>query len=107
MEFTLIYPDQLLEIHPAVSRNRRILLIEYLLFFGDEKYIVKFYKKKLILHQLSIRSYAKQLTKVGYDVKIVIYSGFKTNNHTRWILQEYNIDVLHVADVVDYELKRR
>ncbi len=107
MDFIFIYPNQLFENHPALSKKIRVLLIEEPLFFSDIKYPVKFHKKKIFLHHLSIKSYADFLKSTGYDVEIVRYTDLKRENHTRWIFQKYKIKTLHLVDVIDYELENR
>ena len=69
MEVTLIYPNQLFDPHPAIARNRKIFLLEDPLFFGDEKYPLNFNKKKLLLHFLSMTSYANKLKNRGFPAK--------------------------------------
>ncbi|MEL1229670.1 MAG: cryptochrome/photolyase family protein, partial [Candidatus Neomarinimicrobiota bacterium] len=77
MEYTLIYPNQLFPNHPSISRNRRSILIEEPLFFGDIKYPVKYHKKKLALHHISMRRYLSEKLQDGYEIEIVNYSDLK------------------------------
>ena len=107
MDYVFIYPHQLFENHPALSKNKRVLLIEEPLFFGDAKYSVKFHKKKIFLHHLSIKSYVDFLKSVGYDAEIVRYTDLKRESHTNWIFHKYKVKTLHLADVIDYELEKR
>ena len=107
MDYVFIYPNQLFENHPALSKNKKVLLIEEPLFFGDIKYSVKFHKKKILLHHLSIKSYVDFLKSAGYDVEIVRYKDLKRESHTKWIFYKYKIKTLHLVDVIDYELENR
>ena len=105
MEYTFIYPNQLYENHPAVSRSRKIILIEDPLFFGDDKYPIKFHKQKLLLHHMSMRQYFFKKRNDGYDIEIINFSDLKREHYTSWLIKKYSIHVIHVADVVDYEFK--
>ncbi len=107
MEYTFIYPNQLYENHPAVSRSRKIILIEDPLFFGDDEYLIKFHKQKLLLHHMSMRQYFFRKRNDGYDIEIINFADLKREHYTSWLIKKYSIDVIHVADVVDYELKNR
>ena len=107
MDYVFIYPNQLFENHPALSKNKRVLLIEEPLFFGDTKYSVKFHKKKIFLHHLSIKSYVDFLKSAGYDVETVRYTDLKRESHTKWIFNKYKVKTLHLVDVIDYELENR
>ena len=107
MEYTLIYPNQLFPNHPGISRNRRSILIEEPLFFGDEKYPVNYHKKKIALHHMSMRRYLSERLKDGYEIELVNYSDLKIKNHTEWIIKRFGIEVMHIIDVNDFELRRR
>lgn len=107
MEYTFIYPNQLYENHPAISRDRKIILIEDPLFFGDDKYPVKYHKQKLLLHYMSMRRFSSKKCKDGYDIEIINFSDLKRDNYTNWLIKKFNIHVVHIVDVVDYVLKNR
>ena len=107
MEYTLIYPNQLFPNHPGISRNRRSILIEEPLFFGDEKYPVNYHKKKIALHHMSMRRYLSERLKDGYEIEVVNYSDLKIKNHTEWIIKRFGIELMHIVDVNDFELHRR
>ncbi len=107
MEYTFIYPNQLFEVNPAVSKSRKVLLVEDPLFYGDLEYPLKFHKKKLMLHYLSIRSYCNKLKIKGYKTEIIHYLDLKRNNHIQWILKKYKIKIVHISDVTDFVLKKR
>ncbi len=107
MDYTFVYPNQLFAIHPAISKNRKIILIEDPLFFGDEIYPIKFHKKKLQLHYLSIQKYAQNKIREGYDVAIIQYSDLKRKNHTSWLVKKLKANSIHIVDVIDFELRLR
>ena len=107
MEYTLIYPNQLFTNHPGIIRNRRSILIEEPLFFGDEKYPVNYHKKKIALHHMSMRRYLSERLKDGYEIELVNYSDLKVKNHIEWLIKRFGIEVMHIVEVNDFELHRR
>mgnify|MGYP001292864956 FL=1 len=107
MEYTLIYPNQLFPNHPSLTRNRRSILIEEPLFFGDNKYPVSYHKKKLALHHISMRRYLSEKLQNGYEIEIVNYSDLKVKSHTEWIIKKFDIKTMHIVEVNDFELRRR
>tara|TARA_Y100000817_G_scaffold294303_1_gene268084 strand:+ start:322 stop:1797 length:1476 start_codon:yes stop_codon:yes gene_type:complete len=107
MEYTLIYPNQLFLNHPGISRNRRSILIEDPLFFGDNKYPVNYHKQKLVLHHMSMRRYLSTKLQDGYEIELVNYSDLKIKNHTEWIIKRFDIKTIHIVEVNDFELRKR
>lgn len=70
----LIFPHQLFENHPALARDRRVLLVEDTLFFGDPHAAPgRFHRQKILLHRASMKAYAKRLETLGYAVSYVEY----------------------------------
>ena len=55
MEATIIFPNQLFSPHPAISKQRKIFILEDPLFFKDDKYPALFHKQKILLHHISIK----------------------------------------------------
>ena len=107
MEFTLIYPNQLFYNHPSLSKNRKILLIEDPLFFGDKEYPARFHKQKLLLHFMSMQQYRKYLTDQGYDISLIKKEDLSGINYTEIVLNKFNITSIHLCDVIDYKLEQR
>lgn len=70
---TLVFPHQLFENHPALDRDRSVILVEDSLFFGDPRYPLRFHKHKLILHCATMEHYAALLRSRGYSVEILRY----------------------------------
>ena len=62
MKFTFIYPNQLFEIHPCITKKRRILLIQDPLFFGDQKYAMKFHKIMVVHTKTNTRMIKSNFT---------------------------------------------
>ena len=107
MEVTLVYPNQLFNPNPAISRKRKVFLVEDPLFFGDLQYPLTFHKKKILLHKLSMSNYQKSLIGKKYSVDIIQYKNLLKKNYTDWMIQDYDISGLHVVDVVDDVLSKR
>ena len=60
MEVTFIYPNQLFDSNPALSRNRKNYIIRHPNFFSKEN-DYKLHKQKLLLHFLSTEDMQKSL----------------------------------------------
>ncbi len=56
---SLVFPNQLFEDHPALSRNRRVILVEEFLFFRQ----YRFHIQKLTFHRASMKFYESYLPK--------------------------------------------
>ena len=61
MESTFIFPHQLFYPHPAISKKRKIFLIQDPVFFYDREKRLKFHKQKILLHLLSLYEFAEEL----------------------------------------------
>ena len=99
---TLIFPHQLFESHPAVSKERSIYLTEDPLIFGtDTKYPIAFHKQKLVLHRASMQAYTDELRGAGHAVNPIPY-----DKRYQDVLPE-TLEELHVADPHDFMLEKR
>jgi deoxyribodipyrimidine photolyase-related protein len=107
MDFTLIYPNQLFYNHPALSKNRRVLLVQDPLFFGDEEFPISFHKQKILLHLLSIEQYSENLIKRGFNVIIIEREALVGKNYIDPVFRKFNISSVHICDVVDFKLEQR
>ena len=107
MEATFVYPNQLFDPHPAISRNRKIFLIEDPLFFGDIKYPLNYNKKKILLHYLSMSYFAKDLKSRGYQFQIINHKDLLYYDHTSTIIKKNNITTIHLSAVIDFELEKK
>ncbi len=107
MEVVLIYPNQLFSDHPALSRKRKILLIEDPLFFKDDQYPISFHKKKILIHYLSMDYYKEYLNANGYDTSLVSFQELSGRKYTSKIFKKFRISTAHIAHVVDFTLKKR
>ena len=107
MEATLIYPNQLFDPHPALSRNRKTFLLEDPLYFGDKRYPINFNKKKLLLHFLSMASYNAKLKNRGFSSEIIPFTQLRVDNYISSFIKSHQITIIHISEVVDYELNKR
>ena len=74
MKATFVFPNQLFDFSPAISRDKKIFIISDPLFFKDNKYPISFHKSKILLHLLSINSYNKELLDKGYESQVIDYN---------------------------------
>lgn len=73
MKVFLLFPHQLYENIKNLKGFDKIILYEDPLFFGDEKRIANFNKKKIILHRASMKYYFDYLKKNKLKAKYVEY----------------------------------
>lgn len=101
---TLIFPHQLFKQHPALKKDTPVYLVEEFLFFKH----YKFHKQKLVLHRASMKWYAEELMKQGYEVTYV--DATEKESDVRILLKALSkkriTDIFYV-DTVDEWLERR
>ena len=100
----LIFPHQLFEKHPALTKDGSVYLIEECLFFK----LYKFHKQKLVFHRASMKFYEKYLINKKFKVKYV-ESGGELSDIRKLIIQlkKEGLSELHFAEVVDNWLEKR
>jgi Uncharacterized protein related to deoxyribodipyrimidine photolyase len=101
MESTFIFPNQLFYPHPAISKKRKIFLIQDPVFFYEREDKLKFHKQKILLHFLSLNEYAKELKNKGYTVYNISIENLYNRKEYKSIIMKNNITKLHICDVVD------
>lgn len=99
---SIIFPHQLYHQHPALDKSRPVYLIEEPLFFTQ----YSFHSQKLIYHRATMKCYAEELKKKGFEVVYMDYSNSKTAELLTGLKKE-GIDTLHFCDPTDYLLERR
>jgi deoxyribodipyrimidine photolyase-related protein len=92
----LIFPHQLFKQHPALSKGRKIFLVEEPLFFTGAQSRLRFHKKKLLLHRASMQAYKTRLESQGYRV---YYVDFRADLFDS--LRRENIAEIWFADPVE------
>lgn len=95
---TLIFPHQLFQNHPALSRNREVYLLEEWLFFRQ----FNFHRQKLVLHRASMKFYEHWLQQNNYAVKYIETSE-KENDCRQLVtkLAQQKIAHIYIAAVAD------
>ena len=107
MKATFVFPNQLFDSSPAISRDKKIFIISDPLFFKDNKYPVSFHKSKILLHLLSINSYNKELLEKGYESQVIDYDQLHSIAYLESIIKENDISEVHYCNPVDYEINER
>ena len=103
-DVSLVFPNQLFQINPALSKHRKVYLVEEWLFFNQ----FNFHKHKLVLHRASMRFYKNWLEKQGYLVEYI--DAFSKESDCRLLLKKIaknDITEIHFVDVVDDWLLKR
>jgi deoxyribodipyrimidine photolyase-related protein len=104
MEITLIFPHQLFKKHPALKKDRKVILVEEWLFFNQ----FQFHKQKLVLHRATMQYYKSLLEHNGYEVEYI--SATKEQCDIRKSIVQFakkKVTTIHYADVADNWLRRR
>ena len=107
MDATIVFPNQLFKSSPALSRKRKIFILQDPLFFSDTEYPALFHKNKILLHLLSIDYYRKELSDYGYDVQIIELEQLQNNNSYISFFKKNNITEIYFCDPVDYVITKR
>ena len=103
-DVSIIFPHQLFEENPSISKKRKIILVEEMLFFNQ----FKFHKQKLVFHRASMKFYEKHLRNQSYNIDY-----FEANDKIADIrklvkkLKEDGISEIHFTEVTDNWLEKR
>ncbi len=104
---TLVFPHQLFDPHPAISKERPVILIEESLLFGDPHVALAFHQQKIVLHRASMKQYAATLAQRGHDVHYRDHvKGAVISDHVKGLIDS-GFDTFHYADPVDFLLEKR
>lgn len=98
---TLIFPDQLLEDHPAIKSKRAVFLVEEFLFFR----VQRFHRQRLMLLRASMKAYEAELMKRGFDVTYIPSDQLKERKAFARELEKRGVKEIHVASFSDEWLK--
>lgn len=103
----LIFPHQLFEASLTADKKTLMVLIEDDLFFQQ----FRFHKQKLLLHRASMKIFAEQLEKAGFDVVYVETTNVtKTNSSMARLaaaLSDHAVGHVEYFDLVDDWLEQR
>ena len=108
---TLIFPNQLFAVHPAIQTARETVLYEEPLLFGnDARWSLRVHKKRLILYRAALRAYQEELQSQCRPTRLVSNPG--TADLAPFALLEQDLDLatlreIHLADLTDDVLRRR
>ncbi|MBZ0182024.1 MAG: cryptochrome/photolyase family protein [Melioribacteraceae bacterium] len=106
-EISLVFPHQLFEENPIIN-NRKVLLIEDPLFFGDTLYPASFHKKKIIFQRASLKNYEALLNQKKIKTEYLNYVDIKGEPaYLEKFLKRSKIDIIHFIDPVDFILEKR
>ena len=88
MNCTLIFPNNLFEDKSFFDKQSKVFVFQDPLFFNDEKYPIKFNKKKILMHLLSTEKYQMDLVNSGYDSELIKFHEL--------IGKEYILSLIHI-----------
>ena len=103
----IIFPHQLFENHPGLSKDREVFLVEESRFFSGGTSPFRFHKKKLMFHRASMQAYRKRLTDRGYTVHYVGFTRKPNLDALFDSLRQAEIEEMWVADPVDQALEEK
>ena len=101
---TLIFPHQLFQQHPAISKDRSAYLLEEFLFFRQ----FTFHQQKLIFHRASMKYYENYLAAKNIQVEYIDCTAARSD--VRILLPELaadSITEIHYTDTIDNWLEKR
>ena len=107
MKATLVFPNQLFENHPAISRSRKSFVVQDPLFFYDSSYGIRFHKQKILLHLMSTQTYNSELNRKGIDSTLVTFDQLNGRDYLLNFLKDNLISEIYLCHVVDFELNKR
>lgn len=100
----LLLPNHLFEKHPALQKDRLIVLIEEELFFKQ----YAFHQQKILFHRASMKAFESELKEKGYST-LYINSNEKTSaiRFLHEVLKKQNITDLHLCYPADNWVEKR
>jgi deoxyribodipyrimidine photolyase-related protein len=104
---TLVFPFQLFDPHPAIRRERLVVLLEDSLIFGDPHVSLRFHQQKMVLHRASMKEYASKLKRRGFDLRYCQYHPGQTICEHLDKLGKNGFEEFHLCDPVDFLLEKR
>lgn len=101
---TLVFPHQLFRKHPALAKDRPVVIVEEALFFRQ----FNFHKQKLLFHRATMQNYKAFLEERHMEVEYV--EANEKHADVRKLpayLAEKGVSEMHYADVADDWLSKR
>ena len=102
-KIAIVFPHQLFDDHPALSKTRDVCLVEDGRFFTD----FNFHKKKILFHIESMRVYKEELAARRYRVKYIKQGDVRSHLQLTRLFSGKDLEDIYVADVCDGDLSRR
>ncbi len=99
----LVYPHQLWENNPAVSRSNLVVLVEDPLFFSQ----YNFHCQKLVLHRASMSEFAANCKRLGKEVLRIESHQIASSGDIGSILKKRQVEKVLAIDPTDSWLKTR
>jgi len=102
-EAAIIYPHQLFEDNPVLSKERIIYLVEEPLLMGE----FPIHRQKMMFHRLSMKAYGENLQARGYEI---VHLKREELENTQEVFREITANGsnhLHIMDTTDYWLEKR
>jgi deoxyribodipyrimidine photolyase-related protein len=101
---TIVFPNQLYQVHPAVDLSRTVYLVEEELFFNQ----YNFHKQKLVLHRATMKMYSEYLGTKNISVQYIEAKDERSDIRQllTWLAAR-GVQEIHYADVVDDWIERR
>jgi deoxyribodipyrimidine photolyase-related protein len=106
-EAVIVFPHQLFESHPFVTKERQVVLVEEPRYFFEPRAGIRFHRKKLILHRASMRFYLDELKSRGIRVSYVDYREARKSGSLPNRLKKKGVKKIFLADPADDGLERR
>jgi len=107
MNCTLIFPNNLFEDKSFFDKNSKVFVFQDPLFFNDEKYPIKFNKKKILMHLLSTEKYHMDLVNSGYDSELIKFHELSGKEYIKNFIEKYKIKSINLYEIIDFEQKKR
>ena len=102
MEVTIVFPHQLYQNSEALSKSRKVLLVEDSLYFLQ----YPFHKQKIALHRASMKYYEAWLSGQGFMINYV-EAHQSDLSKLFYALQQQGVKRIHYTETIDYLLERR
>ncbi len=100
-EISIVFPHQLFKKNPALSKERKVILVEEFLYFRH----LNFHKQKLVLHRAAMKSYSAFLEAEGYKIEYIESTDDKSDiRKLISFLKKEQVKTIHFTEVIDYLL---
>ena len=103
-EISIVFPHQLFKKNAALSKERKVFLVEEFLYFKH----FNFHKQKLVLNRASMKCYAALLQSEGNEIEYIESTDERSDIRKLILfLKKEKVKLIHFTEVVDYWLDKR